>query len=181
MPDTRGMNTFLPHPEFAEAVWVLDNKRLGKQRVECIQLLLALWYPERKHYTALWETLGYATCDPSRTKPPAYLNHPCTRMWAGYEVALLRYLGACLREWEQRGFENLRCDQFWGIVIEPLRGCRMPGWLGGPIHANHRGLLLGKDPVWYGQWGWAEKPVEKAWWPEKLLAQEPVAGKPPVS
>ena len=166
MPDTRDMNTFLPHPGFEESARALDNKRLGKQRVECIQLLLALWYPERRHYAALWKTLGYVTCDPSRTKSPAYLNHPCTKMWAGYEGALLRYLGDCLREWEQRGFSSPRCDQFWDIVRKGMEGA-LPSWLGGPIHTNHKGLLLGKDPAWYGQWGWAEKPVDKAWWPEK--------------
>ncbi|MFN7881952.1 MAG: pyrimidine dimer DNA glycosylase/endonuclease V, partial [bacterium] len=33
------MQTFLPSPSFAESARILDNKRLGKQRVECKQIL----------------------------------------------------------------------------------------------------------------------------------------------
>ena len=36
------MQTFLPYPDFAESAKVLDNKRLGKQRVECLQIMKAL-------------------------------------------------------------------------------------------------------------------------------------------
>lgn len=36
------MQTFLPYPSFAESARVLDRQRLGKQRVEVLQLLRAL-------------------------------------------------------------------------------------------------------------------------------------------
>lgn len=36
------MQTFLPYPNFAASARVLDNRRLGKQRVECVQILKAI-------------------------------------------------------------------------------------------------------------------------------------------
>ena len=36
------MQTFLPYPDFQISASVLDYRRLGKQRVECKQLLTAL-------------------------------------------------------------------------------------------------------------------------------------------
>lgn len=39
------MQTFLPFPSFIESARVLDNKRLCKQRVECLQILKALHDP----------------------------------------------------------------------------------------------------------------------------------------
>lgn len=39
------MQTFLPYKSFAESAACLDNKRLGKQRVEVLQILKALHNP----------------------------------------------------------------------------------------------------------------------------------------
>ncbi len=36
------MQTFLPYPDFARSAAVLDPARLGKQRVETLQILRAL-------------------------------------------------------------------------------------------------------------------------------------------
>jgi len=36
------MQTFLPYQNYSRCAEVLDNKRLGKQRVECLQILNAL-------------------------------------------------------------------------------------------------------------------------------------------
>jgi len=35
------MQTFLPYPDFLQSLQSLDNKRLGKQRVETFQILNA--------------------------------------------------------------------------------------------------------------------------------------------
>ena len=46
------MQTFLPYPDFAESAAVLDSKRLGKQRVEALQVLRAvtrLTYGWKRH------------------------------------------------------------------------------------------------------------------------------------
>lgn len=39
------MQTFLPYPDFAESASVLDRQRLGKQRVETLQVMKALTVP----------------------------------------------------------------------------------------------------------------------------------------
>ncbi|GAB3896950.1 hypothetical protein GCM10029964_079090 [Kibdelosporangium lantanae] len=62
------MQTFLPYPDFQATAEVLDARRLGKQRVEAIQVLRALTVP------------GYG-----------WRHHPAAAMWAGYEEALVRY------------------------------------------------------------------------------------------
>ena len=41
------MQTFLPHPDFAATARVLDKRRLGKQRVEAIQVLRGLTHRRR--------------------------------------------------------------------------------------------------------------------------------------
>lgn len=62
------VQTFLPYADFRETATVLDPLRLGKQRVEAIQVLRAL------------TVLGYG-----------WRHHPAAAMWAGYEEALVRY------------------------------------------------------------------------------------------
>ena len=66
-PDTRthpqgargyvvGVQTFLPYADFARSAAVLDRTRLGKQRVEAIQVVRALTIPTygwRHHPAAL--------------------------------------------------------------------------------------------------------------------------------
>ena len=39
------MQTFLPYPDFIASARVLDSKRLGKQRVEALQVLRGLIRP----------------------------------------------------------------------------------------------------------------------------------------
>ena len=75
------MQTFTPYADFAESLRALDLKRLGKQRVEVVQIVRALTVP------------GYA-----------WSSHPAVLMWKGYEEALGRYgLTAC-EVWTERGF-----------------------------------------------------------------------------
>ncbi len=65
------MQTFLPYPDFAESARVLDNKRLGKQRVEVLQILNVLTDSTRKGWrnhpaVAMWRCLCRKL---SRTNP----------------------------------------------------------------------------------------------------------------
>ena len=62
------MQTFLPHADFTASAAALDPRRLGKQRVEALQVLRGLTVP------------GYG-----------WRHHPAVRMWAGYQEALVRY------------------------------------------------------------------------------------------
>ena len=79
------MQTFLPYKSFDESLKSLDYRRLGKQRVEAMQILNVL--------------LG-------RTETKGWSNHPITRMWEGYEPSLQLYFNMCVEEWVNRGYNN---------------------------------------------------------------------------
>lgn len=119
------MQTFLPYPDFQASATVLDRQRLGKQRVEVLQLLRAL-----NGQTAGWT------------------NHPAARMWRGYEPALRDYGITICDEWIARGYR----DTCRGKIAALAAGNRVdPPWLGDPeFHASHRSNLLRKDPDHYG-------------------------------
>ena len=126
------MQTFLPYPSFIDSAEVLDMRRLGKQRVEVIQLLKAL------HGGGAWE------------------KHPACKMWRGYENALVVY-GRCIcAEWVRRGYKDTcfnKINLFWNDGADKL----LPEWLGNEaFHAAHRSNLLRKDPEHYGQFKWTE-------------------------
>lgn len=74
------MQTFLPYPNFSGSAEVLDPRRLGKQRVEAMQILRALTRP----------VYGWK-------------HHPAVLMWRGHEEALGAYAVAICREWCRRG------------------------------------------------------------------------------
>lgn len=137
------MQTFLPYPDLRKSAQALDNRRLGKQRVEAYQILRAL----------NGETKGW-------------VSHPATRMWAGHEPALRMYLRECIQEWVKRGFKNtMECPEIEEAI--------MPWWFGDDrLHASHRANLLRKDSEFYGDFGWEEDPSLPYWWPspEKVMA-----------
>src|SRR3546814_13031822 len=62
------MQTFLPYPDCRRSLECLDTRRLGKQRVEAMQLL-----------NAAQRTTG------------GWIRHPAKLMWAGHEEALRLY------------------------------------------------------------------------------------------
>jgi hypothetical protein len=79
------MQTFLPYPNYIRCVQSLDNKRLGKQRVEAMQIINIL---DGKQTSAGWR------------------NHPAVKMWVGYTNSLKYYCNCCIDEWIKRGFKN---------------------------------------------------------------------------
>ena len=135
------MNTFLPYADFPACARVLDRQRLGKQRVEVLQLVQAIRDPKSKG----WQ------------------NHPCTNMWRLHLPALVEYGLDICREWMYRGYSD--------SVLESLLPLRdtvvLPPWLGSPkLHASHRANLLRKDPKHYGEFGWVEQPIDGYFWPK---------------
>lgn len=136
------MQTFLPYPSFYDSLKVLDNKRLGKQRLEAMQLVNS--------------TLKLAA-DPN-TKV-GWANHPARTMWRGYLDALKMYHNLAIQEWIIRGFKNTMKTYEVPEVIT------LPHWLGREdFHASHRSNLIRKDPIWYGQFGWTEpNNIEYVW------------------
>jgi hypothetical protein len=125
------MQTFLPWADFESAAIVLDNKRLGKQRVECLQIIKALADPEYG-----WQ------------------SHPAVQMWRGYEAALVAYADAIISEWIRRGFYDT-CRLKIAEVALPNKWMRvcpdLPLWIGDEeFHRSHRSNLLRKDAAHYG-------------------------------
>jgi len=119
------MQTFLPYSSFAQSAKALDNKRLGKQRVECLQILQSLSIPGH----------GWA-------------NHPACLMWKPNPKELVRYGIAICSEWQSRGFN----DTVEGKLLEwadnnpdlySLDGSL--DWIGNvDFHNSHKSNLLRK-------------------------------------
>ena len=129
------MQTFLPVADFADSARLLDSPRLGKQRVETLQILRAIELPD----------YGWA-------------NHPAVLMWRGRTPALVAYGLAMARSWQERGFADSTAGQIGefapeivGLPQEELAEAGLlPSWLGDEaLHRSHRSNLLAKDPAFY--------------------------------
>lgn len=129
------MQTFLPDPDFARSAQLLDTKRLGKQRVETLQVLRALVIP------------GYG-----------WRHHPAARMWRGYEEALAAYGLAMCKEWCGRGHADTCADKIAAEIsgsrprtqAQLRRARKLPKWLGDEaFHLAHQSNLVRKDPDFY--------------------------------
>lgn len=145
------MQTFLPYPDFEASARALDVRRLGKQRVECLQILRA--------------NLGHSD---------GWRNHPAVRMWRGYDQALISYgLWVC-QVWCKRNYADTV-----GGWLESLLADRpdwddslYPPWFGEPaFHSSHRAALLAKEPAHYGRFGWSEEPKIEYVWPTMEIEQ----------
>lgn len=126
------MQTFLPYPNIAESLTCLDNKRLGKQRVEAKQILAAL---DKR----------------SRHEKGGWVNHPAVVMWEGYENALISYHNMAIVVWKSRGFNNTMPE-----LSYPHEGMELPHWFGDEdFHDSHQSNLLRKDYDFYSRYGWS--------------------------
>jgi hypothetical protein len=110
---------------------VLDAPRLGKQRVETLQVLRANTVPDY-----------------------GWRHHPAAKMWAGRLPALVAYGLAMTDAWIALGHADTVRAQLLEFAPE-ADGARqedleMPRWLGDPaFHESHRSNLVRKDPVFY--------------------------------
>ncbi|ADB73631.1 MSMEG_6728 family protein [Geodermatophilus obscurus] len=129
------MQTFLPVADFEESARLLDSPRLGKQRVETLQVLRALELPDY-----------------------GWTSHPVVRMWRGRTPALVAYGLAMVRVWRERGFADTThtliaefAPDVVGVPQEELaRAGMLPSWIGDEaVHLSHRSNLLAKEPDFY--------------------------------
>jgi hypothetical protein len=129
------VNTFLPYADFERCATALDARRLGKQRVEALQI-----------------------CNALHRETGGWVNHPATRMWRGYEPALVAYGLAIVRAWTAEG----RADTVGEKLLAHLHGEpertqhelaeleMLPPWLGREdLHRAYRSALVRKDPDFY--------------------------------
>jgi hypothetical protein len=153
------MNTFLPYKSFKQSARCLDNKRLGKQRVECYQIMLVLLdlQPRLKNS--------------KKKERKGWKNHPAVLMWKGYEGQLYIYWTEISDEWKKRGFKNegndLNLKYVYKEKVEKIIFyLDPPKWLGKKIfHSSHRSNLLRKDKVYYSQFKWKEADNLEYYWP----------------
>lgn len=127
----------------------LDNKRLGKQRVECLQILNSL-----KHKTA-------------------WYNHPAVQMWKGFERALALYGLAMCSEWVyERNFVDNCSEKISKFIVnengEMDINIIYPNWLyNKQLAESHRSNLIRKKPEHYKKF-WPEVPNNiPYYWPTK--------------
>lgn len=137
------MQTFLPYADFRKSASVLDSTRLGKQRVECKQIYLAL-----------------------TNQDYGWQHHPAVKMWRGYELALAAYgLMVCI-EWRTRKYRDSLMPYFASILDDAKwHGIRHPEWFGDDrLHVSHMANLLRKDYDHYSKYfSGVDQSIEYYW------------------
>jgi hypothetical protein len=143
------VNTFIPYSNFKKCAKALDNKRLGKQRVEAKQIINIL--------TNATQTKGWR-------------NHPVVLMWVGYEKALMYYFNVMVTEWIARGYKN-------NMPLYQIEGkIKIPWFVSNKsVNYSHRGNLIRKNAEYYGK---IFTDVPKSYtlhtyiWPSKLTDEQ---------
>lgn len=124
------MQTFLPYPDFAKSAAALDNRRLGKQRVEVLQILKAL-----SGETEAWQ------------------NHPAVKMWCGHEYSLVTYSLVICNEWVKRGYKDTCTDKILSLGSKYFRipdNIYTSPAFDTQLNLSHQSNLIRKDPTFYG-------------------------------
>lgn len=120
------MQTFLPLPSFEESLKALDYRRLGKQRVEAMQIVNTL--------------TGIST--------RGWINHPAVKMWRYHVPALQHYHNLAIQEWIRRGYRNTM--KLYELDPQTIQ---YPPWFGDfEFHISHQANLYHKSPADYPQW-----------------------------
>lgn len=110
--------------------------------MECIQILNAL--------------LGYKD---------GWTNHPATRMWTGYEIALTEYAMCMCDAWITRGFQDTCWQKLY--MLRPQGELVLPDWWNdNRVLLSHRSNLLRKDFRFYSQYKWEVEPNLPYYWPK---------------
>ncbi len=116
------MQTFLPFTDFTLSITTLDYRRLGKQRVEALQIINSL-------------------SDPNY----GYRHHPVKLLWANHVDALKYYCNLCIQEWELRGYNNSMDYYTLPEYVElPIFSME--------LYISHQSNLLRKDHAHYSQY-----------------------------
>ncbi len=125
------MQTFIPFKDIQRTAKALDGKRLGKQRIEAIQIERILL---------------------KITNTNAWTNHPTVKMWKGYESYLIKvYLRAILDEWKNRGYKNTLSENHYSELSSLIKNKKIikPTWINKKFCKSHQSNLLRKNPEHY--------------------------------
>lgn len=130
------MQVFRPYIDWKRSAAVLDDRRLGKQRVECKQVL-----------NVILRRLGLI-----RDGKKGWINHPIVLMYFNRGKPFVRdlkgFFGACVEEWRRRGFSNSINLRDIEVILDEIESAD-----GTPVTRVHeieyRRILLIKDPRHY--------------------------------
>jgi len=126
------MQTFIVTKEMDRNAEILDRSRLGKQRVEAIQIARTL--------------LGLSN---------GWENHPAVKMWRGYESFLVKiYLKSIMNEWIKRGYNNDKCGKHYLQLLECIKSSEpiVPNWFSEDFFRSHQSNLLRKNKDHYSKY-----------------------------
>ena len=114
----------MPYADFLRSAQALDRQRLGKQRVEVLQLLQAA---------------------------KGWVNHPARVMWRGHERALAEYGQAVCGVWCSYGYKDTCAGKIAVAATQYAPETdRWPAWMGDwDFHLSHQSNLLRKNHAHY--------------------------------
>jgi len=117
--------TFILDQDLVASFKLLDDRRLGKQRVEAHQIINAI-----------------------EGKSKGWTSHPITKGWSKHVDALKVYFNLCVMEWEGRGRNNSM-----PLYDVPMDGSVVfPWWVVNlPVIYSHQASLLRKEPSFYSE------------------------------
>lgn len=139
----------MPEPSYAKSAEALDRLRLGKQRLEVMQLLGVLAGAKK-----------------------GWRNHPASLMWEGHASALAAYGVAVCDEWTSRGYKDTCKAQIEALHEGPVPAEEelaaaglLPAWHGDEaFHRSHQAHLVRKDPdVYRGRYPDVPENLELLW------------------
>lgn len=139
------MQVFLPYANFRTTAQHLDMKRLGKQRVECMQIVSAVTGVKVQAYANGLEVVKAG---------PGWRNHPITKLWAPHLPYLVNYACEMCDEWVRRGYKDTTKNKIQLIgshqsLSTPGRVTKPP-FLGDQQFLDvYKKILILKDPHFY--------------------------------
>ena len=146
------MMTFRPYADHEQSARVLDDKRLGKQRLEAYQIMGAMMAP-------LTGEVGGWTNHPVVQmwggRPNPYIDHACGEL---HLRDLLEYYYAIRNEWRRRGFKHQMEYKVLPFVFMASHTLNLPVIAKHPLpwekpqEARHKLILYRKDPEFYGKY-----------------------------
>jgi hypothetical protein len=139
------MQTFLPYSDFVKSARILDRARLGKQRVECFQLLCVNLGLKKIRNNGIASLIEH--------EAKGWKNHPAALMWKGWESGLLSYMEECNIEWKNRGYNGVESEWNFSAIRDRITPSseKIPAWYGREsFHRAHQSNLIRKMPEYYG-------------------------------
>lgn len=149
------MQTFVPFPDLELCALVLDRARLGKQRIECKQLINTIERAETENIKKGW------------------YHHLACQMWIGHEQFLCDYALEICREWKRRGYVDNQIPFFESYKKRyPDKTSQPPSWWGDQrVHLSHRSRLIEKMPSHYSDIFISDEAGMEYHWPTRDVSQ----------